>query len=373
VLLLSPVKKNKFNNNNKRLIMSNIWSYCTGTFARRIISGTVATFIFGGGILGGVFKDAIQKTAARHWNHYFNPENIQFDNGYYVGDVREENGKRMPHGKGKIIYNNGGWYNGEFGFGKRNGKGKFQSADGSWYDGEWLNDNRHGTGKYQYASGDWYDGKWRNNKRHGYGQFYSVMYKRTDYGDYVDDKRSGNGVIKWDNGNKYEGSWQDNNLGVFKGSGIYYYANGTVEKGHWGDKKWEKEKVLESKIPVREDFKDGYYIGTLKDGKWDGKGEVYYKNGNWYKGDFRSAYKHGKGESYFADYKRTDKGDYFEGLRKGKGEVIWESGNRYKGTWNDCLLEGEKTLYSIEGEGTMYYANGKSEKGKWINNNWVKK
>jgi hypothetical protein len=323
--------------------MLKIWKYCTETLAKRIISGSLITLIFGGGILGGVFRDAIQETAARHWNHYFNPENIQFDSGYYVGDITIQNGNKIAHGRGKITYTNGDWYDGEFGFGKKNGKGKYQYANGNWYDGQWLND-----------------------KPHGHGQFYFATYKRTDTGNYVNGIRSGKGVMQWDNGAKYEGTWQDNpeNFNL-NGNGSYYYANGTVEKGQWKNGKWEKEKIVESTIPVREDFENGYYIGTFKNGEWNGKGEYYLKSGSWYKGDFRNGKRHGKGQTYDVIHKRTDTGDYFEDKRKGKGEMIWESGRRYKGTWDDISKE-------VEWEGTMYYSNGESERGKWINEEWVK-
>jgi hypothetical protein len=324
-------------------MIKRIWNYCTETITKRIISiilGAAITLFFGGGVFGGKFLDEVRLTFANLWKHHFNPEYVKTDFGYYAGDVIMENGRKVFHGKGKFVWN-----------------------DGKWYDGEWVFGKKTGKGKYQWADGDWYDGQWLNDKRHGYGEYRNVKAKRSDIGDYQNDRRSGRGVMKWDSGDKYEGEWQDNASWLMEGAGIYSRADGTVEQGRWKDGKWTKEKLIASNTPVRQDFENGYYFGTLKDGKYHGKGELHLKDGNWYKGEYRNGKAHGKGTSYYAPRKRTDSGDYFDDRRKGYGEMTWENGMHYKGAWDDIDE-------AAEWKGTMY-GNGKAERGKFIGGNWV--
>lgn len=55
------------------------------------------------------------------------------------------------HGHGKIVYNNG-----------------------TYYDGEFLHDKRHGQGVFVWADGRKYVGKWQKGKQHGKGAMYTI-------------------------------------------------------------------------------------------------------------------------------------------------------------------------------------------------------
>jgi len=51
------------------------------------------------------------------------------------------------HGKGKITYNEGSYFEGNFINGKKHGYGELiQEDSGYYYKGNWENDKMHGTG-----------------------------------------------------------------------------------------------------------------------------------------------------------------------------------------------------------------------------------
>jgi hypothetical protein len=72
-------------------------------------------------------------------------------------------------------------------YGRRHGRGKMTFPDGSWYDGDWDCGLRHGVGEWHSVYKDKttiYKGQWFNDLKHGvgeekfpdklYGKFYRV-------------------------------------------------------------------------------------------------------------------------------------------------------------------------------------------------------
>jgi len=51
------------------------------------------------------------------------------------------------------MWNDGKRYLGEFSQGKCHGKGKCMYTDGSYYDGDWENDQRNGEGEFNDGQG----------------------------------------------------------------------------------------------------------------------------------------------------------------------------------------------------------------------------
>ena len=91
-------------------------------------------------------------------------------------------------------------------------------------------------------------------------------------------------------------------------------------------------KIDKLKINQEIDFKDGKYTGETINGKAEGKGIKYYKNGDKYEGDWKN------------------------GLREGKGIDYFNNGNIYEGDFkNDCF----------EGKGIFYYNNGDRRMGDY--------
>ena len=153
--------------------------------------------------------------------------------GRYIGEIK--NGLR--HGKGKMIYNNGNIYEGNWLNDLFDGKGNYlhkkygQNISGDWENGylirgqiiffkgvmgeeKYIGDVvysffgypvPHGTGAYFYMNGDKY------------------------VGEFVDYKKEGKGTFTWANGDSYCGYWQDDE---YHGKGILN-KDGIIKDGYW--------------------------------------------------------------------------------------------------------------------------------------------
>jgi hypothetical protein len=163
------------------------------------------------------------------------------DPGTYTGTILIKEG--LPHGKGKMNYESGRIYDGNWLQGHWNGRGNLLNPNGDTYDGEFVFDARQGHGVYKWDNGDVYIGSFSQDKRHGQGRF------------------------DFHNGNVYEGEFVD---GMFDGYGKYT-------------------------------FNEGYYEGDWKLGRYDGQGELQYKDGGKYTGEFRNSVAHGFGLEVKAD------------------------------------------------------------------------
>jgi hypothetical protein len=163
------------------------------------------------------------------------------DEGTYTGNILVTEG--LPHGQGKMDYESGRIYDGEWVSGQWHGKGKLLNPNGDSYEGEFFFDARHGQGVYRWDNGDVYTGSFMSDKRHGKGKF------------------------SFHNGNIYEGEFCD---GMFEGFGRYEFA-------------------------------DGYYEGDWKEGRYNGAGELTYANGGRYTGEFRNSVAHGFGMEVLPD------------------------------------------------------------------------
>ena len=79
------------------------------------------------------------------------------------------------HGNGKLVRQNKGMIFGNWTYGQLNKINKIQLNNGDQYIGECLLDtnnlSKHGKGKYIYQNGDFYEGEWKNNKKHGEGMY----------------------------------------------------------------------------------------------------------------------------------------------------------------------------------------------------------
>ncbi len=132
----------------------------------------------------------------------------------YIGQINSDG---LHHGHGKLVLNNGGWYEGQFNGGIRHGVGtsKFGPsgrADGSFdsggvFVGEWQNGRKHGRGKLIYNNGEGeYVGDFHSGRKHGSG--------RMTYGD----------------GSVYDGGWRD---GKWHGHGVCISKSGKQSEGVW--------------------------------------------------------------------------------------------------------------------------------------------
>lgn len=109
------------------------------------------------------------------------------------------------------------------------------------------------------------------------------------------------------------------------------------------------------------------YEGNYVDGKRNGKGTYFYKNGDRYEGDWRENEKHGLGTMIY-----EKDGEYFgrfeNGRRHGEGVFTYKSQDTYSGFWKYGNKHGEgtftfkKTKLKISGN----WENGTLTYGKWI-------
>lgn len=258
---------------------------------------------------------------------------IDYNGGdYYIGESK--NGLR--HGHGKYFYSNGSWDEGSWENDALHGHARrYINSSARLDEGQYANNNRVGRGRMTWDSGDWSEGEWSNDGLHGQGVSFVKEYSRTDRGQFRNGVRFGRGQMVWGDGHKYDGEWNEDGA---HGHGTFYYPN-------WSG--------------------GAKYTGQFVKHKRHGKGKVVWNNGDWYDGSWLDGEKTGQGMQYVAKYKRTDIGQFRNGSRVGSGEMKWADGSRYVGTWND--VSGK-----LQGQGTYYNPDGSTEKGKWVDGNWVK-
>lgn len=219
---------------------------------------------------------------------------INYLDGYYEGEVNYNN---KPHGRGKLVNENGITLSGEF----RNG-------------GPYLCTMYKNNVKRFY-------GYFENGRQKGEGEIYEngrVVAK----GYCIDYMLNGKGAKYNSTGFKTEeGIYNDNLIHV---SGTYYYPNGQkatfdrIEhhtKEVFGLKMYSNTGILIYEGDFKNSKKHGYgteynsngvriYEGWYKEGKYHGYGRLQYTDGE-YVGYFENGMRHGKGEFRFKDGRIT--------------------------------------------------------------------
>jgi hypothetical protein len=135
----------------------------------------------------------------------------------------------MLNGFGKVIWENGGVYEGAMVNGARTGRGKYVWPNGQSYDGDWRNDTPMGSGLLRFANGDRYEGTLVDGAPDGSG---TMQFAQGDVytGEFKAGRQHGNGSFVWKNGNRYAGQWVG---GVRQGSGVYTWNNGDAWIGEF--------------------------------------------------------------------------------------------------------------------------------------------
>ncbi|CAN2388229.1 MORN repeat-containing protein 1 [Pristimantis euphronides] len=201
------------------------------------------------------------------------PRKLSQTSQHYVGDVRKQlrhgygiyvypnsffryegewkNGTK--HGRGKLLFRDGSYYEGEFMRGEITGNGlRYWAALGHMYSGEFQEGELHGHGVMNYKDGGRYEGEFvfgireghgllvdkdgqtysgafHKNKKHGDGQ---ITLQNGDHyeGNWVLDQRQGHGVLRCVDGSIYEGQWRND---VFSGQGTMIHSSGVIYDGPW--------------------------------------------------------------------------------------------------------------------------------------------
>ena len=258
-----------------------------------------------------------------------------YSNGYYEGYFL--NGKR--HGEGTYYWNGNNHlkYVGEWKEGNYHGHGIMYYVDGSRYDGPWVNDKMHGEGLWYYPDGRseivvYQNGSLISQKKH----IQKIDYQNGFWyeGETKNGACHGQGVYHFSSGDRYEGEFDNNRL---HGNGIVYYADGTSQKV-----RYENNEIV-SREPNIETVKygNGYYEGSLKNGKRHGFGTYYWDSGNRYEGNWKDGNYDGKGIFYYSNGERFE-GFWKDDKRHGEGIVYYANGTSKKETWNNGVLVTEE-------------------------------
>jgi len=104
-------------------------------------------------------------------------------------------------------------------------------------------------------------------------------------------------------------------------------------------------------------YKDGRYFGQVINGVEEGKGILYYNNGDRYEGDWRNGKVEGKGIKYFSNDDKYE-GDFRNGKFEGKGIYYFNNGDRYEGDFRND---------NFDGKGIKYFNNGDRRMGDYLN------
>ena len=130
------------------------------------------------------------------------------------------NAQGEPEGRGTMVYEEGGMYEGQWLAGVRHGQGKNTSATGNVYEGEYVKDQRHGHGKYTFADGEAYEGEFVEGKKHGRGK--KTNADRSSYdGEYVNSEKHGIGTYTHADGMVEVGCYE---AGADVGQGVRWSA-----------------------------------------------------------------------------------------------------------------------------------------------------
>ncbi|RPH50018.1 MAG: hypothetical protein EHM85_11900 [Desulfobacteraceae bacterium] len=93
-------------------------------------------------------------------------EDPSMEGAYYEGQL---NAKGQFHGRGKIVFPDGNWIDGEFVEGFIEGFAVSVEPDGSRKEGQYRRGKMYGQGKEIRADGIRYKGEWKDDEWHGWG------------------------------------------------------------------------------------------------------------------------------------------------------------------------------------------------------------
>lgn len=121
---------------------------------------------------------------------FYYPNNDKFSRKSYEGEFIGR--KNTRHGKGELIWNDGGKYVGEFKKGYFDGYGTRYYSDGDiFYQGNWKGGRYHGKGKLKYKDGYYFEGKFSNNEPTSIGKIFNPENKLVFEGNYIEGKCDG--------------------------------------------------------------------------------------------------------------------------------------------------------------------------------------
>ncbi|MCB1179945.1 MAG: hypothetical protein KDK36_20375 [Leptospiraceae bacterium] len=134
------------------------------------------------------------------------------------------------NGVGKIKFQDGTKYEGQFKDGKIYGFGRFYNTEGDFYEGSLRDGVKEGSGIYFYKDGTKYEGSFKDNKKFGVGKFYyndgtTLLCK------WENELPNGEGIFTLSNGTELKGEYK--NGFIYNGKGMKIYPNNSKYIGEW--------------------------------------------------------------------------------------------------------------------------------------------
>ncbi|KAF0976640.1 hypothetical protein FDP41_004539 [Naegleria fowleri] len=157
------------------------------------------------------------------------------------------------------------------------------------FEGEMVNSKRHGFGKIIYQDGSFYEGEFQENEMTGKGTF--TEQDRSYTGQFLKSLFCGRGKLKSRYEGKeylFEGEFKEHQPYNGKGSVLISAKTGDYLEGEFRDGQFFGK--------GRHTFDDGsYYEGDIRNSVCEGKGTVTYPDGSKYTGSFMNDERHGTG------------------------------------------------------------------------------
>lgn len=152
-------------------------------------------------------------------------------------------------------------------------------------------------------------------------------------------------------GSKYIGEWKDDKK---NGKGLEINLESeTIHKGEFRNN-------LRDGFGMFAHYSNGsarlLYRGAFRNGKEEGSGRKFYKNGNCYYGNFCKGKRYGYGQMWYTDGSFYC-GEWLEGVRHGEGILVKNDGNRYEGNWENDEKNGRGRFY--------FLTTGQIQEGIW--------
>ena len=177
--------------------------------------------------------------------------------------------------------------------------------------------------------------------------------------------------VEFENGNIYNGNWNESI--EMEGYGKYYLKEEKVLV----EGIWEKGQLKYARIFYPN---DEFYEGEMANSSYNGKGKLISENKDVYIGDFIDGEKNGEGKLIFNDDETEYNGKFLKGNLTGYGNMKWKSGIEYEGNFNDNFFDGKGVLSDkhtgdkyegnfdknlFHGKGKYTYGNGDEYEGNF--------
>jgi hypothetical protein len=250
-----------------------------------------------------------------------------------------------------------GTYIGEMARGECHGYGVFTWNDHAIYRGQYNEGERHGVGVQFFPNGDIYAGNWQSGQRVGYG-IWTYTNGRRYVGQFRYHQRYGIGILTAADGSiTQQGYWRKDNFLSAEKQTDWNVAEAAVETAVTvAANAGVQSATIASKLgfspngkqPTVRDEYGSLYVGELKNGMFDGYGEIQLADGASYRGEWKKRRQHGRGVYCWGDG-HVYSGDIHHGAFTGHGVTTFEGGSRFEGEHQDGKGHGLGILYRVDG------------------------